>query len=178
MSLDVAANLAPLAAFPLKDATASLQLADGSHLESLLDWTSEVVGNVVHNRLKVTLKTERLDVGGLVVPVIPPAVISMAANFDVQLLDRDQLRSAQIALDFADGTKWNKEALSGRLSARIVNEVKPASAAKAADGYVQTPAQAVMDQPLWKRAEEHTSELQSIMRISYDVFCLKTTNTY
>src|SRR3546814_4942030 len=27
------------------------------------------------------------------------------------------------------------------------------------------------------RSEEHTSELQSIMRTSYDVFCLKHTNT-
>src|SRR3546814_6748223 len=25
----------------------------------------------------------------------------------------------------------------------------------------------------WIRSEEHTSELQSLMRISYDVFCLK-----
>src|SRR3546814_1422825 len=28
------------------------------------------------------------------------------------------------------------------------------------------------------RSEEHTSELQSLMRISYAVFCLKTTNSY
>src|SRR3546814_1980542 len=28
-----------------------------------------------------------------------------------------------------------------------------------------------------RRSEEHTSELQSLMRISYAVFCLKTTNT-
>src|SRR3546814_2354241 len=28
------------------------------------------------------------------------------------------------------------------------------------------------------RSEEHTSELQSLMRISYAVFCLKKTNTY
>src|SRR3546814_7628814 len=27
------------------------------------------------------------------------------------------------------------------------------------------------------RSEEHTSELQSLMRISYSVFCLKTKNT-
>src|SRR3546814_1869401 len=27
--------------------------------------------------------------------------------------------------------------------------------------------------PLGDRSEEHTSELQSLMRISYDVFCLK-----
>src|SRR3546814_2414317 len=26
----------------------------------------------------------------------------------------------------------------------------------------------------WNRSEEHTSELQSLMRISYAVFCLKT----
>src|SRR3546814_7150187 len=33
----------------------------------------------------------------------------------------------------------------------------------------------------WRRSEEHTSELQSLMRISYAVFCLKTKkihNTY
>src|SRR3546814_9314640 len=28
------------------------------------------------------------------------------------------------------------------------------------------------------RSEEHTSELQSLMRISYAVFCLKQTNTH
>src|SRR3546814_9142412 len=30
---------------------------------------------------------------------------------------------------------------------------------------------------LMNRSEEHTSELQSLMRISYAVFCLKTTNS-
>src|SRR3546814_9973927 len=29
----------------------------------------------------------------------------------------------------------------------------------------------------WIRSEEHTSELQSLMRISYAVFCLKKKNT-
>src|SRR3546814_6442319 len=29
-----------------------------------------------------------------------------------------------------------------------------------------------------QRSEEHTSELQSLMRISYAVFCLKKTNTH
>src|SRR3546814_3227362 len=29
------------------------------------------------------------------------------------------------------------------------------------------------DAPPWRRSEEHTSELQSLMRISYAVFCLK-----
>src|SRR3546814_1388209 len=39
-----------------------------------------------------------------------------------------------------------------------------------------------LDQPLPKqlfiRSEEHTSELQSLMRISYAVFCLKKNNKY
>src|SRR3546814_2578731 len=30
----------------------------------------------------------------------------------------------------------------------------------------------------WASPEEHTSELQSLMRISYAVFCLKNTNTH
>src|SRR3546814_6726848 len=30
--------------------------------------------------------------------------------------------------------------------------------------------------PHWRRSEEHTSELQSLMRISYAVFCLKKQN--
>src|SRR3546814_8582870 len=32
--------------------------------------------------------------------------------------------------------------------------------------------------PGWARSEEHTSELQSLMRISYAVFCLKKKNTH
>src|SRR3546814_5928166 len=34
-------------------------------------------------------------------------------------------------------------------------------------------AQAISDETLGDRSEEHTSELQSLMRISYAVFCLK-----
>src|SRR3546814_4499794 len=34
-------------------------------------------------------------------------------------------------------------------------------------------ARTVLNQVLVKRSEEHTSELQSLMRISYAVFCLK-----
>src|SRR3546814_5435561 len=35
---------------------------------------------------------------------------------------------------------------------------------------------ALARQPMNARSEEHTSELQSLMRISYAVFCLKKTN--
>src|SRR3546814_6226354 len=39
--------------------------------------------------------------------------------------------------------------------------------------YFEIPVDAVKS----KRSEEHTSELQSLMRISYAVFCLKKKNT-
>src|SRR3546814_6021043 len=38
--------------------------------------------------------------------------------------------------------------------------------------------QVAPDQVLERRSEEHTSELQSLMRISYAVFCLKKKNKY
>src|SRR3546814_2082299 len=40
-----------------------------------------------------------------------------------------------------------------------------------------TPAHLLVSQEAWKRrSEEHTSELQSLMRISYAVFCLQKKN--
>src|SRR3546814_5468701 len=40
------------------------------------------------------------------------------------------------------------------------------------------PDQAVGGPPRFRRSEEHTSELQSLMRISYAVFCLKKKNKH
>src|SRR3546814_4270320 len=46
-----------------------------------------------------------------------------------------------------------------------------------ADWYVWADAKADGSPPTnWQRSEEHTSELQSLMRISYAVFCLKKKN--
>src|SRR3546814_9282256 len=42
-------------------------------------------------------------------------------------------------------------------------------------------SRAISITPFWsqsRRSEEHTSELQSLMRISYAVFCLKKNNTF
>src|SRR3546814_6161041 len=36
----------------------------------------------------------------------------------------------------------------------------------------------LIDEEVGARSEEHTSELQSLMRISYAVFCLKTKKTH
>src|SRR3546814_9948384 len=53
--------------------------------------------------------------------------------------------------------------------------------ARAPDGLVEAYSARPNGAPLlavqWHRSEEHTSELQSLMRISYAVFCLKKKNT-
>src|SRR3546814_8175873 len=55
-----------------------------------------------------------------------------------------------------------------------------ASPASAAGATAKFPVKSVLglDAPLQPRSEEHTSELQSLMRISYAVFCLKKKNTH
>src|SRR3546814_7513484 len=61
---------------------------------------------------------------------------------------------------------------SGRGSARAA-ERSPAQSLK----IFWTPVPTVDRRPC-ARSEEHTSELQSLMRISYDVFCLKKKKQY
>src|SRR3546814_7462742 len=43
-------------------------------------------------------------------------------------------------------------------------------------GHLARTSEEISDPRLKKRSEEHTSELQSLMRLSYAVFCLKTNN--
>src|SRR3546814_4844688 len=43
---------------------------------------------------------------------------------------------------------------------------------------LEASGQKTLVKPSITRSEEHTSELQSLMRISYAVFCLKKTNKY
>src|SRR3546814_2133748 len=46
--------------------------------------------------------------------------------------------------------------------------------ARLAEGLRPEPSRATCSPPRISRSEEHTSELQSLMRTSYAVFCLKT----
>src|SRR3546814_3067802 len=45
-------------------------------------------------------------------------------------------------------------------------------------GFAMVAATGNIYQGLWYRSEAHTSELQSLIRISYAVFCLKNNNHY
>src|SRR3546814_969343 len=58
----------------------------------------------------------------------------------------------------------NVGARTDRFHARVSGDVRSVRLRVAEAGHV--------------RSEEHTSELQSLMRISYDVFCLKKKNQY
>src|SRR3546814_6083971 len=76
----------------------------------------------------------------------------------ITLADGDLHRTV---LDHLEHTRCARGALAGQVviveQGRAGDELRPA---------------------LRERSEEHTSELQSLMRISYAVFCLKKKNTY
>src|SRR3546814_3843122 len=61
------------------------------------------------------------------------------------------------------------------LDRRHDGELARCLSAPAAGRFARTQAQS--HQPIGPRSEEHTSELQSLMRLSYAVFCLKKNNT-
>src|SRR3546814_953601 len=67
-------------------------------------------------------------------------------------------------------------ALTGPRSAAPL--MSPAPIATLADGALAALAQLAPQADLPTRSEEHTSELPSLMRISYAVFCWKNNKTY
>lgn len=119
LSLDAA--LTPTGVFPLKTATLALQLPDGSSLNGNLDWASIQAGDAVLDSLAGSLRADKLNVGQLVGSAIPSAVITASADFDVQLRDHADLLSANVALNVASGSSWNKQALSGGLKGKVIN---------------------------------------------------------
>src|SRR3546814_4518751 len=69
-------------------------------------------------------------------------------------------------LDLAAGQAWTQPQLVRRAHDALAVEVQ-------IRGHPLEGAGAVEDDRRQPRSEEHTSELQSLMRISYAVFCLK-----
>src|SRR3546814_9821137 len=56
---------------------------------------------------------------------------------------------------------------------RLCVEMRRAEAPRSVEPVVPARVRCRFDVSLYERSEEHTSELQSLMRISYAVFCLK-----
>src|SRR3546814_10475987 len=67
---------------------------------------------------------------------------------------------------------FNGPMMNPTLAIRAETKISDVTAGIAVGGTAQRPDIAFV------RSEEHTSELQSLMRISYAVFCLKKQNTY
>src|SRR3546814_2082100 len=86
------------------------------------------------------------------------AALRAGAGYVVASGARDVPFAAIIA---EEGESYSRRLADPRLGAAVVGPGYPASAA--------------LDRDV--RSEEHTSELQSLMRISYAVFCLKKKNT-
>src|SRR3546814_8389394 len=124
------------------------------------DWSSDVcssdLGLVVGNALLEILDRRRVGPG--------PAVEGLRAWRQVQ-----QDRHPEIGHDHVDGDELaeqvgiNREHLLHRCLVGASPDPAAGNRGHAAPG-------------LASRSEEHTSELQSLMRISYAVFCLKKKN--
>src|SRR3546814_4082834 len=73
----------------------------------------------------------------------------------------------------AKSRNWKRRVIASRSGSCVQSGKRASSAARAASSSFWT----IRLLPLVKavRSEEHTSELQSLMRISYAVFCLKKT---
>src|SRR3546814_7733186 len=75
---------------------------------------------------------------------------------------------------------WSVEVVKGGGGLRVAGLVSTLSTVKLPSSTAFLAAIACPSAPIVSRSirsEEHTSELQSLMRISYDVFCLKKKNT-
>src|SRR3546814_5214610 len=89
-------------------------------------------------------------------------VVELPADPGVELVARDVVTAV-------DGEHVDKRRIGSILAfVRVHPGVVGAKAERAGTGF-----QAVVGAGIQARSEEHTSELQSLMRISYAVFCLK-----
>src|SRR3546814_1247929 len=67
----------------------------------------------------------------------------------------------------------HRRAVQGRGAGPLVSGERGADTDAEARGAVGSARSSALRYPAHRRSEEHTSELQSLMRISYAVFCLK-----
>src|SRR3546814_3718191 len=86
------------------------------------------------------------------------------------------LTAATTALALTAGAAAAQQISDGVVKIGVLNDQSGVYADLAGPGSVEAARMAVEDFGGKVRSEEHTSELQSLMRISYAVFCLKKKN--
>src|SRR3546814_3049216 len=87
-------------------------------------------------------------------------------------LGRDRARISELERDLA-GERWGRDRLTLFAEACDALDVVPVLVPRGQAKKIQ----AMIAEQGGIRSEEHTSELQSLMRISYAVFCLKKKKT-
>src|SRR3546814_8485380 len=96
----------------------------------------------------------------------------------MNMLDVDAIRAQVRALDFTRGTPADaamrrEDDADARANLAIEGMALDAGEHALFDMLREEAARSTATKPAYRRSEEHTSELQSLMRISYAVFCLK-----
>jgi len=139
--LDVVADLAPRTALVLRSARANAQLPDKSTLSAQFDLQSDTAQGAGRDRIVGTVSAQRLDLAPWLGEAIPPAVLTVRGDVQADIENLSQLRHAAVDLRFEDGTRWNKQPLTGALKA----QVDIAAPDGATPGTAATPADPSLD---------------------------------
>jgi len=139
--LNVVADLAPRTALVLRSARVNVQLPDKSALAAQLDLQSNPAEQGAgRERIVGIISAQRLDLAPWLGESIPPAVLTVRGDVQADIENLSQLRHAAVDLRFEDGTRWNKQPLTGSLKAQV--DIAAAADAAAADATAGDPAAA------------------------------------
>ncbi|WP_088142568.1 translocation/assembly module TamB domain-containing protein [Achromobacter xylosoxidans] len=117
--LDLTADLAPRTALVLRSARAQAQLPDKSTLAAQLDLQSDTAQGAGRERIAGTISAQRLDLSPWLGKDIPPALLTVRGDVQADIENLSQLRHAAVDLRFEEGTRWNKQPLTGALKAQV-----------------------------------------------------------
>lgn len=127
--LDVVADLAPRTALILRSARANAQLPDKSSLTAQLDLQPAPNQPAGRDRISGTISAQRLDLAPWLGKAIPPAILTVRGDVQADIENLSQLRHAAVDLRFEEGTRWNKQPLTGSVKAQVDIAATAASAA-------------------------------------------------
>lgn len=129
--LNVVADLAPRTALVLRSARVNVQLPDKSALAAQLDLQSNPAQGAGRERIAGTISAQRLDLAPWLGESIPPAVLTVRGDVQADIENLSQLRHAAVDLRFEEGTRWNKQPLTGSVKAQV--DIVAAAGAAVAD---------------------------------------------
>ncbi|MGB3436417.1 MAG: translocation/assembly module TamB domain-containing protein [Achromobacter sp.] len=146
--LALTADLAPRTALVLRSARAQAQLPDKSTLAAQLDLQSHTAQGAGRERIAGTISAQRLDLSPWLGKDIPPALLTVRGDVQADIENLSQLRHAAVDLRFEEGTRWNKQPLTGALKAQVDIAAAGAAAVETAAAASSTDAAAAGAAPV------------------------------